>query len=581
MNLKKIFYAISTIIFILVLSIIFIHPIPLDILSNDLGRHLLLGKIIVASGHVPKVNLLSYTFSDYPFINTHWFSEVIFYLWRNVFGFNGLIILSILLIAAAFFFVFIAAAWKFNLLLTIIISLIYLQVLSERAQVRPELFSFLFLSIFIAILYKYRQKYTKWIFALVPIELLWVNTHIYFFTGIVVLLLFLIDAIISRKDTFSSKKFLTLFFVTLATGLATLGNPNFIKGAAYPLFVLNNYAVPVRENVNFFSSLNYFQNPTFFYFGISVSLLWIFLILSRKKMALIDYLLSAFFTFMALFAIRNFPLFVFGAFVPSVKATSNVVKYVSNKYFGQKTLLFNIMLFTLVCMAVIPSIKWNVGSHGLGFGVIDNAQAAVDFLTNNNLKGPIYNNFDIGNYLEYRLYPKEKVYVDNRPEAYPKEFFQNVYFPMQKSPAIFEQESNKYNFTIIFLAHTDTSSGTKQLLSQLVGNNDWKMVYLNSTIVIFLKNIPSNQPVIKAHLIDQNNVTFSKADLNDKNQVLQLANFFRHIGWEQPQLDMNLRFLDFDPTNCEALKNVANLYQQQNNPVSSVYTAKYLQFCNK
>ncbi len=39
----------------------------------------------------------------------------------------------------------------------------------------------------------------------------------------------------------------------------------------------------------------------------------------------------------------------------------------------------------------------NVQIHGFGFGVTDNAKEAIDFIKQNNIKGPIYNNFDIGN----------------------------------------------------------------------------------------------------------------------------------------------------------------------------------------
>ncbi len=250
MSSSKIFYAISTGIVFLLLSIYFFHPVTN--LVGDLGYYLKIGEIIFQTKTVPSTNLFSYTYPNYPFINPNWLSEVIFYICFGAFGFNGLIILSVLLIVGAFFLIFITAARKFDVLTTIIIALIYIHVLYERTEIKPELFSFLFLSIFITILYRYKERYTKWIFALTPLELLWVNFHIYFFVGIVVLLLFLIDALISKKDTFNSKRIFTLSAVTLASGLVTLFNPNILKGAAYPFFVLNNYAFPVEENANFF-----------------------------------------------------------------------------------------------------------------------------------------------------------------------------------------------------------------------------------------------------------------------------------------------------------------------------------------
>ena len=54
--------------------------------------------------------------------------------------------------------------------------------------------------------------------------------------------------------------------------------------------------------------------------------------------------------------------------------------------------------------------------------------AALRFLRTEQLRGPIFNNFDVGGYLIYSLYPRERVYVDNRPEAYPATFFAEITF---------------------------------------------------------------------------------------------------------------------------------------------------------
>ncbi len=221
-------------------------------LVGDLGYYIKIGEVIVATKNVPSINLFSYTYSSYPFINDNWLSEVLFYFVHNTFGFNGLIMLSVLLILVAFLLIFIQAVKKSDSFTTALIGLLYVHILYERTDIKPELFSFLLLSIFITILYKYREKYTKWIFILIPLELLWVNLHIYFFLGIAVLLLFLLDALLSREEKFTSKKIITLLSITFAAGATTIINPHFLNGALYPLFVMNNYAFPVEENINFF-----------------------------------------------------------------------------------------------------------------------------------------------------------------------------------------------------------------------------------------------------------------------------------------------------------------------------------------
>ena len=582
MTSERILHAIGIGAVFSLIVLLFLYPIPLDILNSDLGRHLLSGSIIVNSQTVPTTNLFSYTYTDYPFINTHWFSQVIFYFWHHTFGFDGLIILSVLLALLTYGAIYLFAVRRFGVLTPTLVMLLFLQVIAGRTQVRPELFSFLLLTIFLIILYHYREKYTRWVFALIPLSLLWVNTHIYFFTGSAVLVLFLIDTYLSEKNKYKSKRFQTLFIVTAASGIVTLINPNFIKGAFYPLFVLGDYGLSLRENVNFFRLLIQYPGyikSTVIFFMISLSALWLGIGVARKKMTAIDIMLAAFFTFIGLFAIRNFPLFVIGAFIPTVKGMSYLLQLVS-KRFPDKEVFIQSGIALVVTIAVIPSAVSNLTSHGLGFGVTDNISSAIDFWKKNNLKGPIYNNYDIGNYLEYRLYPEEKVYVDNRPEAYPKTFFQDVYLPMQKSPELFEKENKKYKFNAIVLAHTDISSGTRQLLHRLVREDEWQMVYINSIAVIFLKNTPENQSVISRYAIDQKNLKLSALTIDSKDKASQFINFFRAVDWPQQFYDMNLKYLEFDPANCQALHNVIYIHQAQQKPIPATYSNRYLENCS-
>jgi len=139
--------------------------------NQDLGRHLLTGKIIVQTLQVPTTNLFSYTYPSFPFINHHWGSEVIFYLIKTVTGDLGLFLVSILLIGGACSLIFLSAQKRAQAIPLVVISIIYLRILFERTDLRPELFSFLFLSTITVILYRYREKFTRLIFLLPLIEL--------------------------------------------------------------------------------------------------------------------------------------------------------------------------------------------------------------------------------------------------------------------------------------------------------------------------------------------------------------------------------------------------------------------------
>jgi len=173
-------------------------------MNQDLGRHFLLGEIVLKTLNVPKINLFSYTYPDFPFINLHWFSEVIFYLIFKAISFDGLLIFSTLIVLLAFLIVFLKA-YKNNLIPATISSILYFGVLFERTEIRPEIFSFLFLSIFIVILYKNREKATKIVFLLPLIALFWVNMHIYFAIGLSAIGLFLVESVIIKRKLLFQK----------------------------------------------------------------------------------------------------------------------------------------------------------------------------------------------------------------------------------------------------------------------------------------------------------------------------------------------------------------------------------------
>ena len=118
MNFKL--FRINTLIYVLLfvlLASFLIHNF--DSIGQDIGRHLKVGEIIwqmnfgEGSGakpgisvEVPKTNLFSFTEPDFPFINHHWLSEVIFFGIFNLGGFTGLILLKVFLVLTTFLFLF-------------------------------------------------------------------------------------------------------------------------------------------------------------------------------------------------------------------------------------------------------------------------------------------------------------------------------------------------------------------------------------------------------------------------------------------------------------------------------------------
>ncbi|SRR6266568_2525498 len=550
---------------------IFFHPI--NAINQDLGRHILFGKIIVQTHAVPKINLLSYTNPDFPFINTHWFSEVLFYLIENVMGFLGLLLITTLVATGAYLLQLLYVK-NAKAVPIIIASLFYFQILLDRTDVRPEIFSFFFLSLFIVILYTYRRGFTKWIYILPFVELIWVNTHIYFPIGLLVLGLFLLDRLITQRKKIASKETIILATIFIISSIVTLINPNTLHGALYPLFVFQNYGFEIEENHTIFDIWNlYQQKSAILYFFISVPLLFSVLLLNLKKTKPIDWFLAISFTIIAASAERNLPLFVFSTFIACITALNNLyAKFPLGQVFNYRRMVLYIVVGLFIVWQTISLVMFNPFGYSLSVG----ASKAVDFLQKNHIAGQIFNNFDIGSYLAYRLYPQERVFVDGRPEAYPASFFQQEYIPIEQNKSLFQQADNKYHFNIIFIAYTDVTPWNQQFLRDINANPLWRLVYLDPLIVIYVKNIPQNHSIKSNAILHSAQLTPLQLTKDELNHLLI---FYENIGWTNEIKTVDLKLLALDPNSCAVLANLGTFLENENDPGYVVYATKYQSTC--
>lgn len=573
----------------------FFHPITA--FTQDLGRHIIMGEIILQTSAVPKTNLFSYTYPDFPFINTHWLSEVIFSLVDKTTGSPGLLLLTIITVFIAFALPYFYSLRKTSLFSLGIVSFLYLRILFERTDIRPEVFSFLLLSAFVIILYHYRETRTRWSFLLPLLSFLWVNIHIYFFVGIFVLGLFLLEQFFfffkirrtkklptTTLDSLGNSKTLGMLTVIFFTScLATLFNPNGLEGALYPLRVFDNYGYAIEENQNiFFLQQLGMQKPSLPFFEFTILLVGITLLFVRKKTKLIDWLLFCSFSFLGILAVRNLPLFVFATMVPFSLALAMLEKKLVQQ--GKKKFLVNTFSVQLTAaFFVIGLLLWNfffiIHYRGFGYGVEKGAQPAVDFLLANNIQGPLFNNFDIGSYLDYRLYPKERVFIDGRPEAYPASFFHDVYIPMQENPAVFENVSNDYGIQTIFFSHSDQTPWARTFLQSIAKNPAWAIIYLDDYVIVLIKNTKENESSIKNFRITE--TSFSPT-LKEKtiSELMRYANVFSLLGWTDQEKASYVQALQKDNSFCPALYGMTHLLVAEQHPSASLFIQRFQGSCS-
>ena len=219
----------------IVISFIFIcfiwsFALPIYLIDIDLGRHIKNGELILnGTWDVLYKNFYSYTNPEYPFINHHWFFGVICYLIWHYLNFTGISLFYIIIRIITFWFFFKLAERLSSFPIACAISLLSFPLLISRTDIRPDVLSILFSGLFWWLIDSYKLNKVSSInlkIYLSLFQILWVNTHIFFIMGPILISFFWAHAKINNKKQESKDLKCSLFLVIAAT----LINPSTLYG---------------------------------------------------------------------------------------------------------------------------------------------------------------------------------------------------------------------------------------------------------------------------------------------------------------------------------------------------------------
>lgn len=479
----------------------------INLAAADLGRHLKNGEIFLKTFSIPKTNLYSYTYAEYSFLNHHWGSGVVFYLVKLFFGFGGLSLFFILLSLLTFSLLF-NIAWKSSSFsIAVFLSLLAIPLIGIRTEIRPEIFSYFFSSLFFWLLFNYKHNKIsiKYLYLLPVFELLWVNLHIYFPIGLLIFGLFFIESLIERKFIPS------YIFIFCLCFIAVFINPFGLEGALYPFRIFNNYGYLLFENQTFQYIEKLFIYPQARYFKLMFFVLiasWIYkffnIFKGKDKASVLNLVLFLFISYLGFTAVRNFSFF--GYFALPI-AAGNIRSLRSSQLFSDRFLFgMGAILLLLFIYTIFPDYWFK--NKLKGFGLMEEVENTALFIKKNKIKGPIFNNYDIGGYLIYYLYPQETVFVDNRPEAYPKDFLNDTLIPIQSNNSLWKKAEEKYKFNAIVFYRYDATEWGQKFLIDRIKDDLWAPVYFDKYNIIFLKKDKVNKQIIELYEIPASKFIF-------------------------------------------------------------------------
>ena len=164
----------------------------------DIWWHLGTGRMLWENGAIPRVDTLTYTNAGRVWIDLYWFFQLIATGLYRLGGPTALVfmkaVLGVVVVALGLWARRPGGkAWPLTL-----VWLPALVVVSGRLCERPELFSLVYLGIFLAVLGR-AQEHPRWLCLLPVAQLFWVNSHGFFVLGLFVLGAFGIDLMVERR----------------------------------------------------------------------------------------------------------------------------------------------------------------------------------------------------------------------------------------------------------------------------------------------------------------------------------------------------------------------------------------------
>lgn len=546
--------------------------------ADDLPRQITIGdEILRGNWDVLYKNTFSYTEPEYTFYNHHWLSGVVFALLHKVIGWGGLVVFKVLIFLLTFLIFFKTAAKKTNFWLVALVSIPVIFIIRERTGLRPEVFSYLFIALYVYILSKFEDNpKSNLVYWLVPLQLLWVNMHVFFSIGLMLVGGLLFEKVIHNwkklKESLMVKKLGILFALVL---LVSLINPRGINGVLYKY---PNVSIEISENQTLIQSdragelkndVSIFVFKPVFVLVI-VSLLSYFIFRYRRKLSMspqvysddtgylrdvpIFYILGMTSTMLlSILVIRGMAMFGFMLLVawpillqePYRRIRDRLYLFAPSKYKLIGVAFVILTVFSVTYFVYFSNSRFFKGYVEKGIGLASMSEGGVAFFKEHNLSGPIFNDTDIGSYLIHYLYPQEKVFADNRfGDAFSPSFWDDIYIPLLGSEENWQNYLEEYQFNVLFLYQYDNHPDFRQFLFNRLRDREWVLVYGDAFSLIFVRNVEKNKRVILEHGINSDNV-YEKLDylLESKveDDLIAAADIFNLVG----RIDLSRRtFLD-------------------------------------
>ncbi len=501
--------------------------------DSDTWWHLKTGQFLVEQHKLPVPDPFAFTTYTGPpayagedavrrFNLTHeWLAQVLFYLSYAAGGYAGLVLFRALLLTAfcatvgwivwqrtGGFYRSVGAA-------VAAASASYL-----FATDRPYLITFLLLAMTVALI----EARRFWI--LPPMFLLWANLHGGFFAGWLVLAAYCAASLFERWRGRPVAGERTLWIASALSVLCSGLNPNGFQ--VLPIMLAYRRS-PMQASLWEWQYPNPWPPSPFSVLLVAAGVLLIF---KRQEVRAVDWLLYLGFGALSTMAVRNTILVALVG--PMMLASYWPLRWKSG-VLGEWLFAGALLAGSLVLIG---------GGHAFQFRAADwkYPSGAADFLLAHHISATMFNTYELGGYLIWRLWPAEKVFIDGRA------LNETVYQDYQRIAFNASAEGGKsaaellrqYGIEAIVMDGFEYTNGSVYLLPAALSDPhqaEWKLVYRDAQAVIFMRQPPDGvQPLSNLEglaAMEQQCANYIEHDPSRPRCALGLADLFQKIGDQQ------------------------------------------------
>lgn len=454
--------------------------------SPDFWHHAASGRLVAKSGP-QRSEVFSHTAQGERWVQFEWLSQLFIYLGYMNLGGAGMIVAKALIISCGFMLIWRAGLSRAGPVTAGFTALSSAIALIDRSFVRPEMFAWLMFGAFVIALDIARHRSPKFAWLLPLIIIPWVNMHGSYPAGLALLGIVCAGETIKlwrkKRSEPDAKARLKTFWLALASCvLATFVNPYGPIMWHVPLFLIRS--PEIGEYIAEWRASTYEAFLNLHFLGVWICVL-VFL-LTIRRVDLTDLLIVGAFGFLAWRAQRNIPLL---AFVCAPIFARHIHLFIKQagliRRFSRQTTRHIIAGFMPVLTLAALGAP---GFESLSLKILWYAnypREAADFLDEKEIRGNLFNTYHLGNYLLWRLYPDNLVFIDGRVDMY-GEAIMREYRSLFKAEDGWAEKLTEYNIRAAVIAMPHGDQRADPLVDRLHQSEEWRLAYWDDVAFIYL-----------------------------------------------------------------------------------------------